>query len=65
VPPPGEPIDRSGQRAMPVHRLVVLRPGLLPILALPPGYLATLAGEEVLEVDAPDGRTVWRAPRAG
>jgi hypothetical protein len=61
VPRPGEPIDRSGQQALPVHRLVALRPGLLPVLALPVGYLVTLAGEEVVEVDAPDGRTVWRA----
>jgi hypothetical protein len=60
VPRTGEPIDRSGQQVLPVHRLVTLRPGLLPVLALPVGYLVTLRGDEVLEVDAPDGRTVWR-----
>jgi hypothetical protein len=56
VPPPGGRIDMTGLETIPIHRLVVMRPGLLAILALPIGYLVTVSGSHVAEITAPDGR---------
>jgi hypothetical protein len=62
VPPPGEGIDTASLHAVPIRRLVAERPGLLPILTLPEGYLVRLKGNDVVEVTAPDGRVVWQSP---
>ena len=62
VPAAGGDIDMSGLHAVPVHRLVEARPGLLPILTLPAGYLVRLWQNDVIEIEAPDGGSGWQAP---
>ncbi len=64
VPAAGGEIDMSGLQAVPIHRLVKARPGLLPILTLPAGYLVRLRENEVIEIEAPDGRVAWQATRS-
>ena len=64
VPAAGHDIDMSGLRALPIHLLVAARPGLLPILVLPTGYLVSLRQNEVIEVEALSGRIGWQAPRS-
>ncbi|MBC8737656.1 hypothetical protein F6X40_12690 [Paraburkholderia sp. UCT31] len=59
VPSGGQAIDMHNLRALPVHRLLDARPGLLAVLTLPAGYLVRLKANRVVEVNAPDGRVVW------
>lgn len=59
VPSGGQAIDMQNLRAIPVHRLLDARPGLLAVLTLPAGYLVRLNADQVVEVNAPDGRVVW------
>jgi len=64
VPADSRDIDMSALCAVPVARLVEARPGLLPILTLPAGYLVRLRQNDVIEIEAPDGRAGWQAPRS-
>jgi len=44
-----------------VYQLLARRPPVLPLLALPPGYLAVMNGDEVEGIADADGTTVWPA----
>ena len=44
---------------MHVFQLLRTRPALLRLLALPPGYLAVLDGDEVEAVVDPSNNDVW------
>ena len=59
VPAAGGEIDTSALRAVPIGDLVAARPGLLPIMTLPVGFLVRLNGNRVVEVTSPGGVVVW------
>lgn len=42
-----------------VYELLKLRPAVMKVLALPPGYLVTMEGDEPESIFDPDGKDLW------
>jgi hypothetical protein len=59
VPDGQQDVDLGRLTPLPVHRLVDTAPGLLPVLALPEGYLVRLRGRDVREISDGTGVIRW------
>jgi hypothetical protein len=64
VPAAGGEVDTSALRAVSIGSLVVVRPGLLPIITLPVGFLVRLNDNRVTEMTSPNGAVVWPLDRS-
>lgn len=60
----GEPPDPSHLDAIYVYRLLNVRSGLLPVMALPPEYIVVFDGDEIEAVVDPSNQRVWPVPPA-
>jgi hypothetical protein len=53
------PPDASQLDAVPVYRLLDIRPALLRVMAVPAEYIVVFDGDEIEAVVDPSGRRVW------
>lgn len=52
--------DRENTEAIQVYELLRLRPTLLDVLTLPPGFIVTMSGKTILQIFDQEGHDCWK-----